>query len=505
MAREIAADIVILGAGPGGGAAAYALKDSGAEVLLIERGGFLPIEPANWDATAVFGHGRYKTSERWHDTVRNASYRPGNHYWVGGQTKLYGANLQRLRQEDFEVLEHRDGTSPAWPIRYDEIEPFYTEAEALFAVRGAAGIDPTEPPRSAPFPHPPIAHEAAIEALVEALTKQGLRPHPLEMAIHWDGPGCNAETRCTGCDGFPCLVGGKADAESQCIRPALASPTVRLMTHTMVHRLRTTPGGRRVQAVEAHHRGEPILIKGSQFVLACGAVNSPVVLLRSQDASWPDGIGNQHDAVGRSYMLQNQSALMAVDPRRKTALTMQKTVGIHDFLFSTPDVPYPAGALQTLGKLTGSLLQADKPLIPAWLLKNLAERSIDWWMTSEELPDPDNRVRLGAGARIAVTWRPNNEGAHDRLLAEAKRMMRRAGYPLVFHKRFGIAANAHQCGTLRMGTDPASSVCDATGKVHGLENLYVADASVFPSSTAMAPTLTLVALSLRLGHRLIGL
>ena len=216
------------------------------------------------------------------------------------------------------------------------------------------------------------------------------------------------------------------------------------MTHTKVERLHTTPGGRRVQSVEASHGGERLTIKGSHFVLACGAVNSPVVLLRSQDASWPAGIGNQHDQVGRYYMLQNQSALMAVNPRRKTALTMQKTVGVHDFLFSTPEVPYPAGALQTLGKLTGSMLQTDTRFLPRWLLKSLAERSIDWWMTSEELPDPDNRVRLGEGMRIEVTWRPNNEGAHDRLVTQAKRMMRKAGYPLIFHKRFGIIGNVSQ-------------------------------------------------------------
>ena len=281
MTREVTADIVILGAGPGGGALAYALKDSGAAVLLVERGGFLPIEPANWDAHAVFGQGRYKTSEHWIDTIRNRSYHPGNHYWVGGQTKMYGANLQRLRVEDFSDLEHHEGISPAWPLSYDDIEPFYGQAEALFAVRGAAGIDPTEPPRSTPFPHPPIAHEPAIAALVEALTKQGLQPHPLEMAIHWEGSRCRGEMPCTGCDGFPCYVGGKADAESQCIRPALASPTVRLMTHTRVHRLQTAAGGRSVQAVEADHRGEHVTIKGSHFRagVRCGELTFGLVTL----------------------------------------------------------------------------------------------------------------------------------------------------------------------------------------------------------------------------------
>ena len=138
--KELSVDIAIIGSGPGGSALAYALKDCGADVLVVERGGYLPIEPANWDAKAVFNNGRYKTSERWFDVVNGASYKPGNHYWVGGQTKMYGANLQRFRKEDFEDLQHAEGISPAWPITYEDLEPFYGEAETLFAVRGEAGV-----------------------------------------------------------------------------------------------------------------------------------------------------------------------------------------------------------------------------------------------------------------------------------------------------------------------------------------------------------------------------
>ena len=501
---KLSADIVIMGSGPGGCALAYALKDSGADVLIVERGGYLPVEPANWDATAVFGHGRYKTSELWYDTVRGTAYRPGNHYWVGGQTKMYGANLQRFRAEDFDELRHFGGTAPAWPITYEELEPFYGEAEAIFSVRGKSGADPTEPPRSTLFPHPPIPHEPAIQELIEALKTQDLNPHPLEMAIHWKESGCNPDSPCTGCDGFPCYAGGKADAETQCLRPALKSPNVRLLTHTLVRRLQTEAGGRQIIEAEGTCRGESVVIRGGVFVLACGAVNSPAVLLRSCDASWPTGTGNRYDQVGRHYMLQNQSALMAVNPLKKTSLTMQKTVGVHDFLFEAPDFPYPAGAIQTLGKLTGLMIQTDKPYLPRWLLNNLADRSIDWWMTSEELPNPENRVQLGKNGRIEITWQPNNQKAHQVLIGQVKKIMRKAGYPLIFHRRFGIEANAHQCGTLRTGLEPNTSVCDPNGKVHGIENLYIADASVFPSSTAMAPTLTLVALSLRLGNLLTG-
>ncbi len=499
MPQPLSADIVILGSGPGGSALAYALKDCGADVLVVERGGFLPAEPANWDARAVFGEGRYKTTERWFDTVRRRPYRPGNHYWVGGQTKLYGANLQRFRVEDFVGMRHVDGVTPAWPVGYADLEAYYGQAETLFAVRGEAGIDPTEPPRSASFPFPAIPHEPAVAELVEALRARGLHPHPLEMAIHWGDIGCNRDHPCTGCDGFPCFAGGKGDAERQLLRPALASPRVRLLTETLVRRLITADGGRRIVAVEAQQGGETVTITGSTFVLACGAVNSPAVLLRSQDAAWPEGVGNRHDQVGRRYMIQNQSALMCVRPLRRTRLTMQKTVGLHDFLFAAPGFPYPAGAIQTLGKLTGRMIQSDKPFLPAFLLDYLAARSVDWWMTTEELPDPENRVRLGDGGRIEVTWRSNNEKAHRVLLEQVKQAMREAGYPLIFHKRFGIEANAHQCGTLRMGAEPANSVCDPNGQVHGVDNLFVSDASLFPTSTAMAPTLTIAALSLRLG------
>lgn len=501
---ELSADIVILGSGPGGSALAYALKDSGAEVLVVERGGYLPIEPANWDAKAVFGNGRYKTSEEWFDVIRGTSYKPGNHYWVGGQTKMYGANLQRFREEDFKDVEHFEGVSPAWPITYEEIEPFYFDAESIFAVRGEAGVDPTEPFRSAPFPFPAIPHEPAIAQLVKKLKINGFKPHPLEMAIHWEGSGCNSRFACTGCDGFPCYARGKADAETQCLRPALASPSVQLLTNTTVNRLNTSGNGERVISAEASRRGESISIKGNTFVVACGAANSPAVLLRSQNSAWPQGVGNRFDQVGRHYMLQNQSALMSVRPFGCTDLTMQKTVGVHDFLFKAPGFPYPAGAIQTLGKLTGLMIQSDQPYIPRQLLNGMANRSIDWWMTSEELPVPENRVQLGKEGRIEVTWQPNNEKAHRVLLAQVKKMMRGAGYPFNFHKRFGISANAHQCGTLRLGNTPTDSVCDPTGKVHGMKNLYVADASVFPSSTAMAPTLTLVALSLKMGGMLVA-
>ncbi len=500
----VSADIAIIGSGPGGSALAYALKDAGAKVLVVERGGYLPIEPANWDAKAVFTDGKYKTRERWIDLVNNKPYRPGNHYWVGGQTKMYGANLQRFRAEDFQDIEHVEGISPAWPISYEDLEPFYGEAESLFAVRGEAGADPTEPFRSTPFPFPAIPHEPAVAELVERLEASGLKPHPLEMAIHWDDSGCNPTHPCTGCDGFPCFARGKGDAETQCLKPALESETVELLPNTLIDRINTSADGKQVISVQGTCDGKSVSIKAGLFVLACGAANSPALLLSSTSSTWPEGIGNNHDQVGRHYMLQNQSALMSVRPFAKTNLTMQKTVGLHDFLFEAPNFPYPAGAIQTLGKLTGLMIQSDQPFLPRMLLDAMVDRSIDWWMTSEELPDPNNRIEPGKNGRLEVTWRPNNEKAHDVLLKEVKKMMRNAGYPFNFHKRFGIAANAHQCGTLRLGNEPDTSVCDPTGKVHGIDNLYVADASVFPSSTAMAPTLTLAALSLKMGRMLIA-
>ena len=495
-------DFVIIGTGMGGGTLAYALRESGARILLLERGGFLPQEAQNWQVAAVFGENRYKPAETWIDARDGRRFKPGVHYFVGGNTKVYGAALPRFRRQDFAALEHEGGLSPAWPLSYEELEPYYCLAEELFFVHGSAGADPSEPPRSRPYPFPALPHESAIAELCQRLSAQSLRPYPLPMAVD-RRPGGRC-IRCATCDGFPCKLHAKGDAEVRCVRPALRHESVELLTHTRARRLLTDGSGKRVTAVEVERGGEIHRISGDRFVVACGAVNSAALLLRSANSQHPEGLANGSGMLGRNYMMHNNSALTAVAPLKINPTVFQKTVAINDYYFGDADFPYPMGNIQALGKLQAGMLSAAKPYLPPPLLAAMARRSVDWWVMSEDLPDPENRVLLGADGSIRVQWTPNNRAAHRQLLRRARAMMRAAGYPLVFTETLGIETNSHQCGTARFGEDAATSVLDPFCRAHDIDNLYVVDASFFPSSTAMNPALTICAQALRVADYLQG-
>jgi choline dehydrogenase-like flavoprotein len=478
------ADIVIIGSGMGGGTLAYALRDLGARVLVLERGDYLPQEPQNWDPWAVFRDKRYKPRELWRDGDGRL-YRPGVYYWVGGNTKMFGAALTRFRREDFGALAHHDGESPAWPLTYDELEAYYCTAEDLYRVHGHLGGDPTEPPHSRDYPYPPLPHEPAIRALSARLSDQGLHPFHLPMGIDYR-PGGTC-VWCQTCDGFPCRVHAKSDAEVCAIRPALAAGNVALSTRTKVLRLRTDPSGHRIVVAEVERDGERFEVKGNSFVLAAGAANTAAILLRSATERHPRGLANGSDCVGRYYMQHNMSAIMAVSPVRVNDSIFQKTIAINDVYLAGAHWPYPMGSLATFGKLLGPILKTARPRVPLRALQAFARRSVDWWLMSEDLPDRENRVVVDAGGRIVVHRRLNNYTAHRELIAFARRMLTRAGYPLVLHQEFGLETTSHHCGTARMGIDPADSVVDSTGKAHDLDNLYIADSSVFPASAAKQP------------------
>lgn len=495
-------DILIIGTGMGGGTLAYALRNSGRRILLLERGDYLPQEPQNWSPEAVFDQKRYKPREIWLDAV-GKPFHPGVHYFVGGNTKVYGAALQRLRHADFGVIEHEGGISPAWPISYEDLEPYYEQVERIYAVHGQPGEDPTEPPRSSPFPFPPLPHEPYIAELAERLRQQGLHPYHLPLGVD-RRPGGRC-IRCKTCDGFPCQVLAKSDADVCCIRPALESPTVELWTNTYAHRLLTDPNGRHVTTVEVEREGQIFEVHAEMVIVSCGAANSAALLLRSANERFPKGLGNSSDLIGRNYMVHNNTAIMAVHPTHRNTAVFQKTLAVNDFYLRGSEWPYPMGNVQLLGKLQPGMLTAEQPLVPRRVLREIADRSVDWWVMSEDLPDRENRVMLAADGSIRVHWRPNNLVAHKKLLVEARTMLRRAGYPIILTQRMGIETNSHQCGTLRFGTDPASSVLDPWCRVHDLENLYVVDASFFPSSTATNPALTIAAQALRVADHLLGM
>lgn len=493
-------DVVIVGAGVGGGAMANRLSASGARVLMIERGTYLPREADNWSVKAVFHDRKYTAKETWRDKD-GKPFNPSTFYYVGGNSKFFGAATVRFRKEDFEDLQHEGGVAPAWPWRYDDFAPYYDEAERLMGTHGTVGADPIEPPRSGPFPHPTIGHEPEIEAIAQKLRARGLRPFPLPIAIdRHEGGRC---IRCATCDGFACKLGAKNDAEVRLVGPALATGRVDLVLETRVRRLITDPSGKRITGVEVESAGQTRIIQGDLFISAAGAINSAALLLRSANDKHPGGIGNNSsDLLGRNYMAHNNTAMMAINPFRKNRVTFQKSMAINDFYLANDHRPYPLGNVQGLGKLQGGMLTASLKFIPEWMMDLFAERSVDWWIMSEDLPDRNNRITLDSDGTIRVTYTPNNLKAHNELVKVWARTMRAIGYPIIITQRMDITVSMHQCGTAVFGRDPATSVLDPFCKVWDVDNLYVVDASFLPSSTGFNPSLTIVAQAVRVAQHI---
>ena len=288
------------------------LKDTGLDVLIIERGQFLPREPENSQPDHVFIKKRYVTSEPWYDANAGQPFQPGAYYWVGGNTKMYGACLPRFRRSDFEEIAHYDGVSPAWPFSYDDLEPFYAKAEELYQVHGAIGEDPTEPEHSTPYPYPPLSHEPEIERLAVRLRQQGL--HPFHMANGMHLPSMVERRADATADGSPSFTGNKSDAENRAVRPALESPSVRLLLGAYVRRLHTSSAGDAVTAAEADVAGRTVRIEARTFVVSGGAVNSAALLLRSASDQHSAGLGNSSGLLGRNYMVHNSTFLPGGQP-----------------------------------------------------------------------------------------------------------------------------------------------------------------------------------------------
>ncbi len=511
-------DVIIIGTGAGGGTLAYRLAATGKRILLLERGGYVPREKENWSTRAVNLEGRYNTKEEWRDREGKPLH-PHTNYYVGGNTKFYGSALFRLRREDFGVLRHHGGVSPAWPITYDELEPYYTEAEHLYQVRGNRGEDPTEPRAGAPYKHPAVSHEPRIQALSDDFERLGLRPFhtPLGVMLNERTPQSSACIRCATCDGHPCLVNAKSDAQVICVDPALAHPNVSLVTGAYVSRLDTDPSGRRVTGVRVERDGMAERYTGDIVVVSAGAINSAALLLRSASDRHPRGLANGSDMVGRHYMGHVNSVLMAVS-KCPNPTVFQKTLSVNDFYLGSPEWPHPMGHISFVGKLDGDTLAAGAPAIaPGWTLELMGKHSLDFWLTSEDLPDPENRVTLDREGRIVLSYKPNNEEGHRRLTAKLEQLMQSQtacavhGHEchqglfsrnLFLGQRIPLAGVAHQNGTLRFGADPSTSVLDRNCKAHELDNLYVVDASFFPSSGAVNPALTVMANALRVGDHL---
>jgi choline dehydrogenase-like flavoprotein len=507
-------DVIIIGSGAGGGTLAHRLAPSGKRILLLERGDFLPREPQNWLAGDVFVDGRYMSKDSWLDR-HGKPFQPQVHYFVGGATKLYGAALYRLRAEDFGELRHHDGISPAWPIAYEQLEPYYTQAEQLYQVHGARGEDPTEPPASAPYPYPAVSHEPRIQQLSDDLQASGHHPFhaPCGVLLNEQNMPYSTCARCPDCDGFPCLLHAKADAEVIAVRPALEHANVTLLRGARALRLDTNDAGTAVTEVLVERDGETEHYAADIVVVSAGAANSAALLLASASDHHPHGLANGSDMVGRNYMFHNSVAVLALS-REPNPTVFQKTLGVNDYYLSGPDFDYPLGNIQMVGKSQAPMFRGEKPietlLAPKWTLNDIATHAVDFWLSTEDLPVAENRVTLTGDGQIKLSYQATNKEPRERLYHTLTKLFGSLGMHdrhLLRHaylqNPIPVAGVAHQAGTCRFGTDPSSSVLDTDCRAHELDNLYVVDTSIFPSIGAVNPALTAMANALRVGDHLL--
>jgi choline dehydrogenase-like flavoprotein len=492
FSMKATSDVLIIGSGVGGGAVARRLADNGVSVTMLERGDWLPREQDNWNVSAVFHEKKYTAHDSWLDRG-DVPFRPSTYYNVGGATKFYGGSMIRFREEDFGALEHEEGISPAWPITYEDIEPYYGEAEKLFGVHGDDSGDPTAPWRSTPYPYPKLISEPRVATMAAKMCELGARTSALPLAVDYrDGGSC---IRCKTCDGFPCKLGAKNEAETCLVRPALKTGNVKLETNAYVSRLVLADDGLTVRGVEVERNGTVELLTAKLIIVACGAINSAALLLRSATDALPEGLANRSGLVGRNYMAHNQTALMGLSVEQNPTV-FQKTLALNEFYFGDSGYKFPMGHAQMLGKLQGGMLSANVPYLPKFVGSTMALHSMDWIVFSEDLPDLNNRVTLVDG-KIKLSVTQNNLRCHSKLVTKIGSLIRRAGYPIVLTKPLLKHSTSHQCGTVKFGETPSSSAIDPFCRSHDHKNLFVVDASFMPSSAAVNPALTIAAQALR--------
>ena len=507
-------DIIIIGTGAGGGTLAHTLANAGRKVLLLERGNFLTRETENWDPGSVFIDGRYMSKDTWYDADGKA-FQPQVHYFVGGATKLYGAALYRLRPQDFGELKHVDGVSPAWPVSYDDFEPYYAKAEWLYQVHGEHGADPTEGAWSKQYPWPAVSHEPRIQEIVDAMSAGGYHPFPAPCGVLLNEEDRNRSAciRCTWCDGYPCMVHAKSDAETIAVRPLLDLPNVTLLVDAEVTKLATDDSGRRITDVVVQRGGNEEHYTADVVAICAGASNSAKLLLASANDKHPNGLANGSDQVGRNYMFHNSKAVVALAKERNDTV-FQKTLGLNDFYLGSDDYQWPIGNIQMVGKSNAEAMKGEEPMLtklaPHWSLDDVAHHAVDFWLTTEDLPMPENRVTLAKDGNVQLAYTSTNDEEADRLYSELKKLLNHIGMSdhhvlrknFYMHMSIPVAGVAHQAGTCRFGDDAATSVLDPNCRAHEVENLYVVDTSFFPSIGAVNPALTAMANAIRVGEHI---
>jgi len=495
MSMGTSPDVIIIGSGMGGAVMAYGLAPSNANILILEQGYKLPHHPNNRDASAIFQRGCFRTDEQWFDG-KGQAFSPGNYYYHGGNTKFYGAVLMRYRASDFDGVEHLEGTAPPWPFGYEEIEPWYQRAEELFHVRGILGEDATEPYHSGDYPFPPVPDETAIGELRSRLMQVGLHPASLPLGIDIQEWLRHGETPW---DAFPDAGTGKMDAENCALLPALKHHNVRMESGAEVVRMIPGTDKRLIAQVEYRQKGEIRQLGAKIFILAAGAVRSAKILLGSGDK----GLANRSDMVGRHFMNHNLTALLGFDAKFNNDSIYQKTFSMNDFYLGAHHDGVPLGHIQLLGRVNPQIMKAYVKFLPEKLLNLWSSHSADFLIMSEDLPHPQSRVRLD-GHRLILDWHRSNMKAHDLLCKMMKSHLKEAGFQVSLSRAFDRGTTSHQCGTIRIGDDPASAPLNPFGQAFDHPNLFVTDASCLVTSAAVNPALTIAAMALRTAHHITG-
>ena len=498
-------DAIVIGSGFGGAMAARQLVHAGWRVLMLERGGWVERGPGNWaqeNVGELTGH-----------YSREATYRQlrggrdlGAYFCVGGPSVFYGGVSLRFRVQDFQVDREIVGDSGArWPLEYADLEPYYTAAERILGVSGAAGEDPTDPPRGEPYPYASADFAPVTQRIAAAARELGLTPFRLPLAIN--RVTCQA---CGTCDGFACAVGAKNDLATTVIGPLL-DRGLRLETDSVVTRLLTD--GRRVTGVEAAAResGERTVFRAREVILAAGALATPQLLLASELGRFNPG----GQVIGRYLQRHYNEILFGIFPTPPNpGGGFHKQIGIHDYYFGHPSVAAPAGKLGGMQQLPTppvGLVRAELPSLVGAMVAPWIKHLTGLLVMAEDQPVYANRVLLDESAtdrygvpRLLISHRHTaRDRAAGKVLGDAaKRILRRAGALACY--RHEVATFSHGVGTVRMGTDPYTSALDADCRFRGLENLTVVDASVMPTSAAVNPSLTISAIALRAAERLAG-
>ncbi len=500
-------DVIIVGSGAGGGTLAQQLAPTGKRILVLERGDRMSLEDQNRADIDVYKKSRYRSPEQWYDETREP-FSPQANYAVGGNTKIYRASLMRMRDRDFEAVTYQDGVTPEWPLKYADFEPYYTAAEQLYQVHGDQQADPTEPFHSGAYFQGPSAHPPVMAPIAKKIAAAGLHPTtlPVSLTQRRDDP--------TG------------DAEVFGIDLALKHPNVILKTGAKVVALHTGTSGTEIRGVQAEMGGQSYMFTGHLVVLACGAVNSAALMLDSANEKHPDGLANGSGLLGRNLMKHLMTVIVDTGAASNKG-TFPPSISVNDFYWGDGDYPYPMGHIENSGGLLQDLIFAEAPPIlsvvarvfPEAGLQQLVKRSIGWWAKTGTLPNPNNRIYWQKDShfgrqrkKLRYEFTPNNLEAHDRLVYRWMGVLKslensgiglRSGslYP---RGEAPVQVVGYQCGTARMGTDPATSVLDINCRTHQIANLYVVDSSFFPSCPSIGPALTVMANALRVGEHIAG-